>query len=95
MTESSLSAREVASCKYTVTYGHGTKIFYLLDKISIEEVRQFVLEVPELLAAAAGDELVEGEGLLLGLQRGEPLHHGLQPARELRRGRGLRHGGQH
>ena len=51
-----------------------------MDEISVEKVGQLLLEVPQLLAAAAGDQLVQGQSLLLRAQAAELLHRGVQPA---------------
>ena len=51
----------------------------LPHKISVEKVREFLLEHPELVAATARDQLVEGVALLVRLQARELSHHTLQP----------------
>jgi hypothetical protein len=48
-------------------------------EIPVEEVREPVLEVPQLLGAALGDQPVQGDCLLLAGEAGKCGHQALQP----------------
>ena len=51
-------------------------------KVSVEKVREFLLEEPQLVTSTTRYQLSQGLALLLGLQAGELTHNTRQPGGE-------------